>query len=201
MAKKRNIDWDSIKEEFETSEKSINQIAKDHRISDAAIHKKSKAHGWIRYNAEVIEAIAEKKARGIVDVKTSNHAINTMPLVLAERCKGIVRTRLEELESQLGIFQQLGSYINEAIAHTHKMEQQKDIDERFGPEYYGKMKLTADVADKVKTHIVGKDPIYDGLEDIENDEGEEEFIYGIVVPEAEQKRLKEIDEQQRDEKL
>lgn len=43
---KSAIDWASIRKEFEAGKQSIRAIAKWYKISDAAIRKQAKKHGW-----------------------------------------------------------------------------------------------------------------------------------------------------------
>ena len=41
-------DWDAIQREYRAGQLSIKELARQHKLSDTAIHKRAKAKGWTR---------------------------------------------------------------------------------------------------------------------------------------------------------
>ena len=41
-------DWDAIEREYRAGQLSIKELARQHKLSDTAIHKRAKAKGWTR---------------------------------------------------------------------------------------------------------------------------------------------------------
>ena len=48
MAVKPRAEWIAIEGEFRAGKRSIREIADDYGITDTAIRKRAKAHGWLR---------------------------------------------------------------------------------------------------------------------------------------------------------
>jgi hypothetical protein len=185
--------WEEIKEAFESSDKSIRMIGRMFGVSDTAIRKRVKSESWKKYDPELVEKLIQKKAEAVVEVRDVRRVQTTMSPVTVRHMDSEVRTRVAELERQRSIMNEVGGFAIEALRHSHEMEQSKALDDKFGPEYFGKLKLGSDVVEKAKISMVGRDPILDMIDDVENQEEGEEFTYGICVPTKEQERLKEID--------
>jgi hypothetical protein len=41
-------DWDAIERQYRAGQLSIKELARQHKLSDTAIHKRAKAKGWTR---------------------------------------------------------------------------------------------------------------------------------------------------------
>ncbi|AFC85906.1 hypothetical protein [Frateuria aurantia] len=111
-------DWERIEADYRAGVLSIREIAGNHGITDTAIRKRAKAHGWERDLAEKIRAKAESKVRS-AEVRTqvrTEGAISDRELIEANaevianvrmahrqdigRARSLAMSLLAELESQ-----------------------------------------------------------------------------------------------------
>lgn len=68
---KAQTDWEAIERDYRAGMLSIREIAKVHDVSDTAIRKRAKAHGWLRdLTAKIKEKVRTDLVRG--EVRTSD---------------------------------------------------------------------------------------------------------------------------------
>jgi hypothetical protein len=91
-----SIDWGRIELEYLAGEASIREIADRYEISDTAIRKRAKAHGWVR---------AVRKAQPVrtrePKPRVPRPATEPVPdaAAIAERGRGLVARMLDELDA------------------------------------------------------------------------------------------------------
>jgi hypothetical protein len=130
MGKHKNIDWRAIKGEYRGGQLSIREIARQYKISDAAIRKRARAEEWERDLADRVreearnklircqvaspmceerELCSEEEDREIVE-SAANRAVGIIKLHrkdakvqlnILRRCTNILKGRLEGEEATL----------------------------------------------------------------------------------------------------
>jgi hypothetical protein len=74
-------DWDAIEREYRAGQLSIKELARQHKLSDTAIHKRAKAKGWTRDLSGAVRTrvrenlVCEVRANLIAGGKPSDAAI------------------------------------------------------------------------------------------------------------------------------
>jgi hypothetical protein len=195
---RKKINWEKVREDYESTPDSNRQIALNNRISETAIRKKAKVEKWIKFDQSTFDNLAERQAQAVVEVREIKRTQTYMNPRVVTDMNAVVRTRVQEIEQHRQTFGAVHAMAVEALSHIHEMESEKSRDEKFGPEYFGKLKLGTDVMEKAKINTIGRDPIHD-LIDSANDEVTEDEDWAIVVPAQEHDRLKSIDEAEKDE--
>lgn len=95
--KKSAIDWASIRKEFEAGKQSIRAIAKWYKISDAAIRKQAKKHGWKVANQKQSSQVATSANR---PAETGAPAEVTKVEEVISRGRNIADRLLDELGAE-----------------------------------------------------------------------------------------------------
>lgn len=54
-------DWEGIERDFRAGQVSIREVARTHRVTEGAIRKRAKAHGWKRALAEKVRAAVQEQ--------------------------------------------------------------------------------------------------------------------------------------------
>jgi hypothetical protein len=95
----RDLDWERIEEQFRAGQISIRAIATEHGITDGAIRKRARVHGWKRDLTEKVRNAvrAELVRSGAQDQRTENDIIKehaaTGAQVVREHRKDVSRLR------------------------------------------------------------------------------------------------------------
>ncbi|MTK11873.1 MAG: hypothetical protein F8N39_07245 [Clostridiaceae bacterium] len=95
MAYQSQIDWVSIRAEYESGTQSIRQIAKRHGVSDTAIRRRASDEGWVRSKAQGSQQGSQQLVHAAPAV-----APNRVPEpgTFIERARREAETLLTELE-------------------------------------------------------------------------------------------------------
>jgi len=115
MAERKKVDWEAIERDFRAGVFSILEIAKQHGISDAAIHKHAKLHGWKRdLAARVRKLVSEKLVRQEVSKpNASDEEIAEEATVAPVRIVGLHR---RDSRQQQEIVERLMAIVKERLA-------------------------------------------------------------------------------------
>jgi hypothetical protein len=105
MPKRKQIDWEAIRQEYEADQLSNVEIGKRHDVTEGAIRKKAKKSGWKKsLSKRVREKVREKLVR---DVRNDNATDDQIEEAAAERGAGVIRShrkdiaKLREVEQKL----------------------------------------------------------------------------------------------------
>ena len=92
----KGIDWEFIRSDYEETTKSIRLIAKENDVTHGAIQRRIKKEGWVKSNAmsvitdksllgnnPVLDKVAIRKTKEIVDALGDNYSPLDEPLVIA----------------------------------------------------------------------------------------------------------------------
>lgn len=118
--KRRPIDWEKVEVEYRAGSLSVKEIARANHVTDTAIHKRAKAHGWTRKLADKVrETVREKlvRADGLRDGLRPQRA-SDKEIIEAASLRGLEvvtshRTDLQQLHAlKRIILTRLASHLN-----------------------------------------------------------------------------------------
>ncbi len=114
-SKKLDIDWAAIETDFRDGDMSIRDLARWHRVSEAAVRKRAKAGGWTRL-AEAPKAPVKKREISVTySVPMTPVTVETTdPEAIIGRGQNLVLRMLDELDATTSRVGELGMLIDEA---------------------------------------------------------------------------------------
>jgi hypothetical protein len=119
MAERKVIDWEMIEREYRAGQLSTRQIAKQADVSEAAIRKRAKAHGWDRDLSEQVRAgVRSRLVRNDVRTVDVREAVE----VAVRRGVEVVRQHQSSLGRATGLVLRLLDELEESTARREDID-------------------------------------------------------------------------------
>ena len=123
----KGIDWEAVEMQYRAGIRSLKEIGKEFKVSDAGIIKRAKRDGWTRDLKAKIKAKADAKvSAAAVSEKVSANQKLTEKLVVEANAEAIYRVRIEhrqDIKRTRELFQSLMGEIEGMTAYPELAEQ------------------------------------------------------------------------------
>lgn len=123
-------DWEAIERDYRAGILSIRELASQHGVSDTAIRKHAKKHGWTRD----LTAKVQERAKALVvraEVRTANNLRTERELVeeAAQTVAAVQMLHRRDVAAGRGLVELLMTQLHEAASHRDDIEEA--IDEEY----------------------------------------------------------------------
>jgi hypothetical protein len=180
MANKQ-IDWGTIRVEYESGADSIRGLASKHGITDAGIRKKAKKEGW-EIGAGCKEHI-DKKVKHMTELKKLDEKEAMMPAATRIEIQRQVVDRVAIINTLSNL---QGDILENLLGHiNHDRRIQADPDAPIDPQQYGKAKIAQDVLSQARKNYLGDETLLEAAEG----GGKKDDDWLVAIPAMESKRL------------
>lgn len=125
-------DWETIEREYRAGQLSIREIERQFGVSDTAIKKRAKKHGWSRDLAARVRQKAEEKLA--VEAAGGSGNVDAQEIVekAAERAAEVVREHRTDIKAARILVQRLLGELLAATSHPGEMEAMIETDTAGG---------------------------------------------------------------------
>ncbi|WP_427024721.1 hypothetical protein ACP4J4_01780 [Aureimonas ureilytica] len=112
---KKPIDWEGIKTDYTTGDMSIRDLARWHRVSEAAVRKRAKAEGWTRIEGAPGAPVKKREIAVTYRVEQTPATTETTdPAQIVDRGRNLALRMLDELNATTSSLGELETFIAEA---------------------------------------------------------------------------------------
>jgi predicted DNA-binding protein YlxM (UPF0122 family) len=112
MAKRKQIDWEGIEQEYKADQLSLREIGRKYDVSYEAVRQKAKKKGWKKNLASRVQKRVVEKLVDIDDLDIDNVTDDNIVEAAAERGAKIVRLHRQDIQNlkneEQTILKQLG---------------------------------------------------------------------------------------------